>query len=809
MIKSRKSPSFWPQRIVDAACCWLLASGLITLMEWQFMSRYSMPVILTSTLIAAGILAVTTIRWFLLPAILGGGALLTVSIAAAAGKLGDFIPFAAGFIQWLLDGMPQDSVYFTDSNFTLVQILLCAGVSGVVFLWIRRLRSVTLLIAGALALILISILQGTQEESLLPLLLIGAGAFPVIASNFYSKRKSLRAIFRRKKALMVTPHWVVQITALAVCAVSVVLSVFILPQDTSALRFRVAADWTADIQSATGLYSNQQKQSKASNLHELGLQPRMRLGGDLEFETDDILAVVYADDKVFLKDTVLDVYDGTMWTSSFDAAYRVGNGLFQETQQQVLNDYTTNDDPSMDRTRLELHSALASQFYDGICTKKQATIMLTEETSHLLVPSGLMNLHEQSPTIDPVMFNYLSEVFVYGTLPEFYTYDVQYQDMRLNEARIANLAPFTKLVADPLLEDEAFVKKYTALPQGFPQSVAQLARNLTENVESDYQKAVELVKYLSDESIFTYTNTPGPLPQGTDISAHLLDSKKGTSVYYATCLATMARSLGIPSRLVGGYYAQNWDDTYKAFVAKESDAMAWTECYFKSVGWVALYPFPLPSTSNISTEETTAAPPLDLFSGDESPRPQVIPADRVFSLITLWILCIFLILCLLFLLVRSLFSGRLYRLPYVKKHFKTNESRIFYYEYGMSKQLRVLGIKQRPSDTIMEYAAKTRALACHSWIEESFQLLSDVRYGLHREIPGQTVEQMAKTYMELEKQVKAKTNWFRYFLLRRMLLPGRLCYRLEKECGKIARAARAFKKKQAERLFPSRRISRI
>jgi len=57
-------------------------------------------------------------------------------------------------------------------------------------------------------------------------------------------------------------------------------------------------------------------------------------------------------------------------------------------------------------------------------------------------------------------------------------------------------------------------------------------------------------------------------------------------------MGDMARSLGIPVRLVDGYGPGTYDDHIKAYVIRESDAHTWVESYFPGFGWIPFEPTP-------------------------------------------------------------------------------------------------------------------------------------------------------------------------------------------------------------------------
>ncbi|HKF75808.1 MAG TPA: transglutaminase domain-containing protein, partial [Candidatus Dormibacteraeota bacterium] len=67
---------------------------------------------------------------------------------------------------------------------------------------------------------------------------------------------------------------------------------------------------------------------------------------------------------------------------------------------------------------------------------------------------------------------------------------------------------------------------------------------------------------------------------------------EGYCQYFATAMADMLRSLGIPARLVNGYGPGTYDQRLQRFVVRESDAHTWPEAYFPGYGWIAFEPTP-------------------------------------------------------------------------------------------------------------------------------------------------------------------------------------------------------------------------
>ena len=123
---------------------------------------------------------------------------------------------------------------------------------------------------------------------------------------------------------------------------------------------------------------------------------------------------------------------------------------------------------------------------------------------------------------------------------------------------------------------------------GLTDRVADLARRVTSAAENNYERAEMLADYLKFDDSFSYS-TKGALPDaGEDfVDFFLFDpeaNRTGYCEYFASTMAIMARSLGLPARVAAGFApGQRLDD--QTFLVRESGAHAWAEIYFPGYGW--------------------------------------------------------------------------------------------------------------------------------------------------------------------------------------------------------------------------------
>jgi transglutaminase-like putative cysteine protease len=131
---------------------------------------------------------------------------------------------------------------------------------------------------------------------------------------------------------------------------------------------------------------------------------------------------------------------------------------------------------------------------------------------------------------------------------------------------------------------------YLAIPSAvdLPRVLA-LARDVTADTTTRYDRALAIQSYLRDPAHFTY-DTSASATGGDAVSA-FLDSGHGYCLQFATTMVMMLRSIGIPARLSEGFLPGTAasDGT---FVVRGADAHAWPEVYFAGRGWVRFEPTP-------------------------------------------------------------------------------------------------------------------------------------------------------------------------------------------------------------------------
>jgi transglutaminase-like putative cysteine protease len=120
--------------------------------------------------------------------------------------------------------------------------------------------------------------------------------------------------------------------------------------------------------------------------------------------------------------------------------------------------------------------------------------------------------------------------------------------------------------------------------------IALLARQIGASANNNYDKAVAIELYLRTK--FGYTLQ---LPQSVPfdpVANFLFERKQGHCEYFASAMAIMLRTLGIPSRVVNGFRTGEFNDLTSQYLVRASNAHSWVEAYFPDYGWISFDPTP-------------------------------------------------------------------------------------------------------------------------------------------------------------------------------------------------------------------------
>lgn len=136
-----------------------------------------------------------------------------------------------------------------------------------------------------------------------------------------------------------------------------------------------------------------------------------------------------------------------------------------------------------------------------------------------------------------------------------------------------------------------------------------LAQMLTSEQETVFDKVSAIESWLRS-SAFVYTLDRPELPRRSPVDAFVNTVRRGHCELFASAMALMVRSLGIPARVALGYRGGTWNDNDRAYIVRKDMAHLWVEVYFLDYGWVIFDPSPAaddPSTTFLSNLQQALA----------------------------------------------------------------------------------------------------------------------------------------------------------------------------------------------------------
>lgn len=197
----------------------------------------------------------------------------------------------------------------------------------------------------------------------------------------------------------------------------------------------------------------------------------------------------------------------------------------------------------------------------------------------------------------------------------------------LSTAGVRSGDSYEAAVVFPEEYDDAQLAQYgfaqTAMPrlEQDPPIIGAKAAEFAGEETTAIQRVRQLQQILATEGYFSNGKdgqTPSLPGHGAARMVSLLDAEQmvGDDEQYAAAMALMARKLGIPARVVMGFYP-DWDELDGApgkIDITGDDVHAWVEVEFERVGWVPFFPTP--------DEDNEPVPPQQ--QPKSTPKPQVL-----------------------------------------------------------------------------------------------------------------------------------------------------------------------------------------
>lgn len=338
------------------------------------------------------------------------------------------------------------------------------------------------------------------------------------------------------------------------------------------------------------------------SLSTTGYQPLgvSQLGGPANPEDTPVMQV-RTSGRTLLRGSIKNEYNGRFWSDSTqNRRYLYVNPRFYALRRNLFDQNRPTD-------------SLRAELPDS---EPITVLMRADATSTLYLTQRFSALSgdEIVPYFSPA-----SEVFGTRSLAfgDVYTFSGQ----RLS-GDMAGLREIVLAAAQtPDAYAETIRENYLALPGSVDTAVYTLAGEITQDAQTDFDRASALCAYL--RSAYPYTLLQNMPPDNRDfVSWFLLDERQGNCTSFATAMAVMARMVGLPSRYVEGYAAT--PDADGVARVTQQNAHAWVEIYFTGFGWLPFDPTPGIGNSedgDSSSDDPQSNPPTPSPSPSPTPTP--------------------------------------------------------------------------------------------------------------------------------------------------------------------------------------------
>jgi transglutaminase-like putative cysteine protease len=170
---------------------------------------------------------------------------------------------------------------------------------------------------------------------------------------------------------------------------------------------------------------------------------------------------------------------------------------------------------------------------------------------------------------------------------------------------------------------------------GVDSRVAGLAAQVTAGAPTGFDRAVALEQWFAGpDSAFTYDLSTAPGNGDDALVEFLTRGRRGYCEQFASAMAVMLRTVGVPARVAVGFTGGREDGDGRS--VGTADAHAWVEAWFAGAGWTTFDPTPLTDgralvppyvTEAVGSEPDAAVDgATDEPTAAEAPAPEPAPA---------------------------------------------------------------------------------------------------------------------------------------------------------------------------------------
>jgi len=120
--------------------------------------------------------------------------------------------------------------------------------------------------------------------------------------------------------------------------------------------------------------------------------------------------------------------------------------------------------------------------------------------------------------------------------------------------------------------------------------IAELARQFAADATGDLARARAVERHLRSD--YGYALELPDREVADPLANFLFARRKGHCEYFASSMAVMLRSIGIPARLATGFQSGVYNPVSGLWLVRRSDAHSWVEAWIPGYGWTTFDPTP-------------------------------------------------------------------------------------------------------------------------------------------------------------------------------------------------------------------------
>ncbi len=771
-----EKPKFDTSLIAELICCLLGGCALCSAILPGLGKEVSMMECLLFIAVDLSLIFLLTRRWWIAPALIAALALGGMGVSALLHLKEAVLDYIRGFIEWYSAAYPYTLPYSENGSRFLVHLAFSFPITLILYLYFRRFPFLPAWIAvSGGALVWMYFAKSPY--------FLGAAALLLIVTVVLLARTNAGSINRKLGLKGKLPATSMQWTALAIAPLAVLFSVAIGPKTDGAWKSRGLVNFIQDVQDVFTFYGEGSYGSGGFDLGYSGLAPNgFALGGDIEPDNRTIFRVKTST-PILLAGAVYDTYDGQGWYDSAALGrFRFTSPLWRGKRREAFS----VDKPSSRKT-----AGLYSKVSRVVSLEVSMTVRHRSLFGNGKVEKVVLDFSDDSE----VFFNSQGELYLTEVpdLAQKYTLRTRVYDRgkELFNDFMGQLIRMSAYTKDK--EYEEIARLCCTVPDTVEPFVYELAQEITQYCSTDYDKALAIEAWLSENC--TYTKNPGTPEKGRDFVSAFLEEREGYCTYYASAMTILARIVGLPARYVTGYgLKQEGTKSTEHFVATNATAHAWTQIYFYGVGWLDFDPSqwefyaPVERDEPVVTEQkpekTPEIPDLRMpdlpqpYELQEAPESASHPSnarktDKTWTIVLIILGCdlgaflIFLLVrfILLFFRAESFYRRLTRKYPDLRDRADVCYRRIL-------KQLGFLGLEMEPSDTILSFCARVDGSLspekAHASMAEVCEPVLLSRFARRRPRDGD-IRRMCDFCLWLEGELRRDMGIRRY-ILHRMIL---------------------------------------